>query len=132
MSSSDTGFDWFSILAILVAGGIGLAKSFANKSKNQNDVPRPFEVEYENKQNTEEEERTVVEGYGNLTKKENRDDRIHFEPIFEGGDYYKQQPELSIEFSSLFKEESEEEEEHPEFDGRQAIISSEILRRPQY
>lgn len=132
MSDSSSGFDWFSILAILVAGGISIFKGLSNKSKKQS-ATIPRHPEYTDQE--EEGNDTMVEGYNIFTVKEEEVPEISVEH-FSAGDYYKEPVKETEDIHSIHTdvhaEDVTEENEYQDFDIRQAVISSEILRRPQY
>lgn len=134
-------FDWGSIVAILIAGGIGLAKHLSSKNRRQ-------ETRILTQETLPEEEMTVAEYKRSIyspvsesfsrdifLEEEDEDEKID-EPEIMPGDYYYNEPlpkkEISIPPDSpLFQEQTEEEEVY-DFDIRKAIISSEILKRPQF
>ena len=103
MNISTAEFDWISLILVIGAGLIGWIKS-NNAKKTQ--VPPVFE---QPGQIGEEEE--ILPNVEEYTITENKD--------------------VSDDRDELPAEENEEEE-HVQFDIRQAIISSEILKRPQY
>ena len=119
MNISTAEFDCISLILVIGAGLIGWIKS-NNAKKTQ--VPPVFE---QPGQIGEEEE---IEGY---TITENKD--VSDEPVIQEvvADYYRD-PEVMIDDRNELPAENNEEEEPVQFDIRQAIISSEILKRPQY
>lgn len=119
MNISFAGFDWISVLIIVVAGIMGLVKSTnANKKKPHPVFSMPFEEEEE-----EEEEGYTSPMEHKITELSDMESVI-------SDDYYpKKQSADRLERS----ENAEEEEiQAPVFDIRQAIISSEILKRPEF
>lgn len=127
-------FDWISLLVVVVAGIIGLIKSATKKAP-----ARPAGIPREYTPETEKEE--TVEWLNDIDIKENFRENYQkaerFGEVMPEGDYYKQ-PEKSMEEEKpLFEgyveleKEAEREEAH-RFNIRQAVISSEILRRPEY
>lgn len=128
MSESNTGFDWFSVLAILVAGGISVVKAMSNKSKQRTAARSRGIPEYreEHEEYTESGE-SMIDDYTNPYYKEQDSEK----PIL-GGDYYSASSDISAEDNASLDLPEESEQRHADFDLRQAIISSEILRRPQY
>ena len=109
MNISTAEFDWISLILVIGAGLIGWIKS--NNAKK-----------------TQEEILPNIEEY---TITENKD--VSDEPVIQEivADYYRD-PEVMIDDRNELPAENNEEEEHVQFDIRQAIISSEILKRPQY
>ena len=130
MSDSGSGFDWISILAIIVAGGISIIKGLSKKTKRE-EPPVWREPEYTYEEEEEEpEERTIVEEYNDIVlKKESVPSAVAGPTFF--GDYYKTPKVPEEDILHILQEEPEEEPVH-DFDIRQAVIASEILRRPQY
>lgn len=123
MNISTAGFDWISLILVIGAGLIGWIKS-NNAKKTQ--VPPVFEQP--DWIGEEEESLPDVEEY---TITENQD--VSDEPVIQevGTDYYRDPKVMTDDRNELPTEENEEEE-YVQFDIRQAIISSEILKRPQY
>ena len=113
MNISTAEFDWISLILVIGAGLIGWIKS-NNAKKTQ--VPPVFE---QPGQIGEEEE--ILPNVEEYTITENKD----------VSDYYRD-PKVMIDDRDELPAEENEEEEHVQFDIRQAIISSEILKRPQY
>ena len=109
MNISTAEFDWISLILVIGAGLIGWIKS-NNAKKTQ--VPPVFE---QPGQIGEEEE--ILPNVEEYTITENKD--VSDGPVM-------------IEDRNELPAEENEEEEHVQFDIRQAIISSEILKRPQY
>lgn len=131
MSDSGSGFDWISILAIIVAGGISIIKGLSKKTKREEPpVRREPEYTYEDE---EPEESTIVEEYNDTVLKKEPVFSSITEPTFFGDYYKKPEPQKEEPFfgHEHILEEPEEEVAY-DFDIRQAIIASEILRRPQY
>lgn len=120
MNISTAEFDWISLILVIGAGIIGWIKSNDTKKKR---VPPVYEHP---DWGGEEESLQNVERY---TISE--DQELSVEPIVQEAtaDYYRD-PKISVD-NDLQTEENEEEE-HIYFDIRQAVISSEILKRPQY
>ena len=116
MNISTAEFDWISLILVIGAGLIGWIKS-NNAKKTQ--VPPVFE---QPGQIGEEEE---------ILPNENKD--VLDGPVIQEivADYYRD-PKVMIDDRDELPAEENEEEEHVQFDIRQAIISSEILKRPQY
>lgn len=77
------------------------------------------------------EEEEILPNIEEYTITENKD--VSDEPVIQEivADYYRD-PEVMIDDRNELPAENNEEEEHVQFDIRQAIISSEILKRPQY
>ena len=97
---------------------------FNNAKKTQ--VPPVFE---QPGQIGEEEE--ILPNVEEYTITENKD--VSDGPVIQEivADYYRD-PKVMIDDRDELPAEENEEEEHVQFDIRQAIISSEILKRPQY
>lgn len=131
--------DWVSILAIIIAGVIGLVKSSARK-KNTRPSPvapsvGPQREEYRRMEEEQQDEQEPL--YPSET--------IAVEPTpAYSGDFYRA-PQASwkesllsengtneIEAVSFGEENNPDEPEHLQFDIRQAIIISEILQRRSY
>ena len=118
-------FDWISLLVVVVAGIIGMIKSGTKKtSHNPVDIPREYVSEMEREE--------TVEWFNDpdiptkFSVQENR------EEMSMPGDSYKETEEQPL-FSSVPEENTElENEALRHFNLRQAIIGSEILRRPEY
>ena len=117
MNISTAEFDWISLILVIGAGLIGWIKS-NNAKKTQ--VPPVFE---QPGQIGEEEEILP-----NVEDKDVSDGPVIQEIV---ADYYRD-PKVMIDDRDELPAEENEEEEHVQFDIRQAIISSEILKRPQY
>ena len=111
MNISTAEFDWISLILVIGAGLIGWIKS-NNAKKTQ--VPPVFE---QPGQIGEEEE--ILPNVEEYTITENKD--VSDGPVIQ-----------EIDDRDELPAEENEEEEHVQFDIRQAIISSEILKRPQY
>lgn len=129
MSIVKADFDWISLLVVVVAGIIGLIKSNTKKTtpKPVADMPRGFMSE-----NPDEE---TVEWFNNTDYAESISLQQEFEETKMQGDYYKQPetlPEENPDFACTSGDIEMEIEELKHFNLRQAIISSEILRRPEY
>lgn len=114
-------FNWFSLLILVIAGVIGIVKSMnANKQGRQPAFELPDFGE----------EKDTLEEYIN--------------PEFEPRDYQQSNSNQSFDYDVtknevgiineplIMQTEDEEPATQPEFDIRQAIISSEILRRPEF
>lgn len=119
-------FNWISLLIIVVATVIGMVKSNTKK-----EARKPV---FQHPDLTEEEDMKMGEWYTKIEKEEIADNKPTQKNM--PGDYYKTMPkEEKKEQSSVFQTEPEEEEvveKHTSFDIRQAVIASEILRRPEY
>lgn len=114
-------FNWISLVLIAVAGIIGVRKSRSGKSD------RPFETnlpEFDSWTAEPEEEHWDEEEWerteATSVSPEIPEDSDHWSPV---------SPEKETPESTAAEE---EQEEHPSFDIRQAIISSEILKRPEF
>lgn len=116
-------FDWISLLVILVAGIIGLIKA-TKKEKMSGSAGIPSE-------HTSSSEDATVEWLNNSENNGESTIQSKKESIL-AGDYYGLRKGTIREekFEQLTNE--EETENTYSFDIRQAIISSEILRRPEY
>ena len=123
MNISTAGFDWISLILVIGAGLIGWIKS-NNAKKNQ--VPPVFE-----RPDWIGEEEEVVPNVEEYVITESQD--FSDEPVIQEvvADYYRD-PKVMADDRNESPTEENEEEEHVQFDIRQAIISSEILKRPQY
>lgn len=123
MNISTAGFDWISLILIIGAGLIGWIKR-NNEKKNQ--VPPVFE-----QPDWVEEEEEILPNIEEYTIVENQD--IPDEPVVQemDADCYRE-PQVMADNKNELPTEENEKEEHVQFDIRQAIISSEILKRPQY
>ena len=77
------------------------------------------------------EEEEILPNVEEYTITENKD--VSDGPVIQEivADYYRD-PKVMIDDRDELPAEENEEEEHVQFDIRQAIISSEILKRPQY
>lgn len=118
MDISFAGFDWISVLIIVVAGIMGLVKSTnANKKKPHPVFSMPFEEEEE-----EEDEGYTSPMEYKITESSDMESVV-------SDDYY---PEKQPANRPESPENAEEEIQAPAFDIRQAIISSEILKRPEF
>lgn len=121
-------FDWISLLVVVVAGIIGLIKSGTKKTSG-----KPVHIPSEYRPGMQEEK--TVEWLNDFDSKDEAAQQEYMEEII-SGDYYKQpeeQPqEDSLIYTPVSEEAEREEEELKHFNLRQAIISSEILRRPEY
>lgn len=123
-------FDWISLLVVVVAGVIGMIKSGTKKTQSRSiDIPREYIPEMQ--------EEETVEWFNDIDIKENVPSQEYVEEVIVQGDYYKQPEKERSEADNstpLFMPEKEEmeNEELKHFNLRQAIISSEILRRPEY
>ncbi len=120
-------FNWISLLVIVIALVIGMMKS---KTKKTMERPVFFPPEYEPKEETEEWY-TVPEfsdGREDFRKDTDtaRESEVIVEPSQSAIEY---QP---FEDTPVFHDVEEKEEEPVRIDLRQAIISSEILRRPDF
>lgn len=120
-------FNWISFLIIVVAAIIGVVRSNAKKQS-----PKPV-FNLPDFQEQEEEDQKIEEEYTEpvyVATFETQQEEVKLP-----GDYYREPKETLQEESPVhhaLEEEGEEEERHAQFDIRQAIISSEILRRPQF
>lgn len=122
-------FDWISLLVIAVAGIIGMIKSGTKKTPD-----RPVNIPREYVPEMQEEE--TVEWFNDRDMNRKNPFQEEVEEIMIQGDYYKQ-PEEHTEANDpldtfIPEQENLENEELAHFNLRQAIISSEILRRPEY
>lgn len=113
-------FDWFSLLAILGAGIIGMVKARSNKTRRpQTTSPqRDYEYHEENEEEYTHEQETASSVFSMF-----------------GMDITPEKNAEELTIPSLFEAETESistEAENEDFDIRQAIISNEILNRPQY
>lgn len=120
MNISTAEFDWISLLFLAGAGLIGVIRAKQGGQKKMvkdifaPDLPDSYE----------EEEIPEYRGHTGEVREENG--------YTETSDYYRERvpaSDLSVNFAG---EETDQEEDYPHFDIRQAIISSEILKRPQY
>ena len=121
-------FDWISLLLVLGAGVFGLIKSSNDQKKKRRTSLPPYMPQFE----TEEEEETEDENYtlSDPVKDARYTDIFVNEVVVPKTDYCQEKtPEFEKE-----PEQVEEKEEiyTPHFDIRQAVISSEILKRPEY
>lgn len=123
MNISTAEFDWISLILVIGAGLIGWIK---NNNAKKTQVPPVFE---QPGQIGEEEE--ILPNVEEYTITENKD--VSDGPVIQEivADYYRD-PKVMIDDRDELPAEENEEEEHVQFDIRQAIISSEILKRPQY
>ena len=114
-------FNWISLVLIVVAGIIGMRKSRTGKSEHPSEANLP---EFEPWAAEPEEEHWDE-------KEWERPEEVSVSPeIPEDSDHLSQVcPEKDLPESTTTEE---EQEEHPSFDIRQAIISSEILKRPEF
>lgn len=117
-------FNWISLLIIIVATVIGMIKSNSKKEKRRPIFPEPY---------MEGEENEIEEDYTNpviITEQEIISKKEKFVP----GDYYREPIQTEKqENSPIYQSDKEEKnEEYFQLDIRQAIISSEILRRPEF
>lgn len=120
MSIVKADFDWISLLIMVGAGIIGLIKA-QGKEKGTKVRPREHTSSSENREKVE---------WFNIPENEENTIEKQEESIL-AGDYYRAQTEnKSDEFQPMTEE--EETENTYSFDVRQAIISNEILRRPEY
>lgn len=117
-------FNWISFLIIVVAAIIGVVRSNAKKQG-----PKPV-FNFPDFQEEEEEDQKIEEGY--TEPKYVTITEIQKEEVKPEGDYYREPKETPQEESPIYQAQEEEEERHAQFDIRQAIISSEILKRPQF
>lgn len=118
-------FNWISFLIIIVATVIGMLKSNSKKQVRKPIFQEPdFQLEEEDDENESEERYTNAE-YTPLLQ-----DIADME--LPGDHYGIQQKEKLQEESPISNETEEDNEEYTRFDIRQAIISSEILKRPQF
>lgn len=116
-------FNWISFLIIIVATVIGMVKS---NSKKQVRKPVFQEPDFQ----MEEDENETEEYYTTTEYTPLQQDIAAMELP---GDHYRiQQEEKLQEDSPIYNETEEDNEERIRFDIRQAIISSEILKRPQF
>lgn len=116
-------FNWISFLIIIVATVIGMVKS---NSKKQVRKPVFQEPDFQ----MEEDENETEEYYTTTEYTPLQQDLASMELP---GDHYRiQQEEKLQEDSPIYNETEEDNEERIRFDIRQAIISSEILKRPQF
>lgn len=124
MNVSLAGFDWISLLLIVIAGIIGLVKSSnAQKKRQQPIFPKPYREEDDIETNDEGNYATP-EFTGNT-------ETISTpmpEPLFSTDYYRKREPEKK---NTLIVDD-DDDDEVPQLDIRQAIISSEILKRPEF
>lgn len=119
MSIIKADFDWISLLIMIGAGIIGLIKA-QGKGKRTKTSPRRYTSSSEDKK---------VEWF-NIPAKEEVIIEKQEESIL-AGDYYRAQTENKSDEFQPMTEEVETENTYS-FDVRQAIISNEILRRPEY
>lgn len=117
-------FNWISFLIIVVATIIGVVRSNSKKQGRKPVFELPdFQME-------EEEDKRVEEEYTEpvfATISEPRKEEVKLP-----GDYYREAVETPKEESPIYHTADDEEERHVQFDIRQAVISSEILKRPQF
>lgn len=123
MNISTAEFDWISLILVIGAGLIGWIK---NNNAKKTQVPPVFEQP--DWVGEEEEILSNVEEY-TIAKNQNVSDESVIQKV--GTDYYRD-PKIMADNRNELPTEENEEEEHVQFDIRQAIISSEILKRPQY
>lgn len=129
MNISTAEFDWISLLFLAGAGIIGMIKARQGGQKKMvKDIFTPdLPDSYEEEEDEIPEYRKNVQ---EVTEERWRTETLVEEPV-PTTDYYREiVPESGL--SKNFTEEETEEEVHPHFDIRQAVISSEILKRPQY
>lgn len=109
-------FNWISFVLIIVAGIIGMIKSNARKSRYPS---APLDLEVYEEEETEKK-------YGCEEERERKEIQVPTDNDFsEEIVLKKERPDCSVM-------EEDEEEYHSQFDIRQAIISSEILKRPEF
>ena len=125
-------FNWISFLIIIVATVIGMVKSNSKKNVRKPAFPMPDFEPYQN-----EEEYTIsdnmpipVESFQDESAAE--EPQLQVTPTGLPGDHYKDSIEKSLKDSPIYASVAEEEKESLHWDLRQAIISSEILRRPEF
>lgn len=116
-------FNWISFLIIIVATVIGMVKS---NSKKQVRKPVFQEPDFQ----MEEDENETEEYYTTTEYTPLQQDIAAME--LPGDHYHIRQEEKLQEESPIYQEAEEDNEEYARFDIRQAIISSEILKRPQF
>lgn len=116
-------FNWISFLIIIVATVIGMVKSNSKKQVRKPVFQEP-DFQMEEDENETEEYYTTTE-YTPLQQD-------HTAMELPGDHYRVRQEEKLQEESPIYNETEEDNEEHARFDIRQAIISSEILKRPQF
>ncbi|MEG0796503.1 MAG: hypothetical protein RR397_08395 [Odoribacter sp.] len=120
--------DWISIVILAIAGLGSLIKAFEKKKQQQ-------KPEFQQPEERDEEMLDEIEEEYTNYKSKVKEASYSVETI-PSTDYYKKTMTPSLkeekENLTLLSVEEEEKEENPHFDIRQAIISSEILNRPQY
>lgn len=118
-------FNWISFVIIIVATVIGMVKS--------NNKKQPRRPDYEDQDFETEEGNVMVGDYTNQDFERLKATLQQKEERGLPGDYYAPINEQPAETSLTYQDEEEENgETHTVLDIRQAIISSEILRRPQF
>lgn len=114
-------FNWISLVVLVIAGVIGMVKSKSSKPRQKPVFPFP---DFEPYPAEEEESYTCSEEQEEI-KKDWRQSEL-------AGDYYRKEETMPITDSPVYATPEEEEEYRPQLDLRQAIISSEILKRPEF
>lgn len=118
-------FNWISFVIIIVATIIGMVKSNTKK--------QPRRPDYEDPDYETEDGNVMVGDYTNQDFERLKVALQQKEERGLTGDYYAPINEQPAETSLIYKDEEDENEEtHTVLDIRQAIISSEILHRPQF
>lgn len=119
-------FDWISLLLVVGAGVIGLIKSASKKTPPApGRIPPPY--------TTEANEDETVEWHTDTVSYKPETIQTMEEEIPLSDYYKKPEKETADTNTILFNPDQETEQENRfQLDIRQAIISSEILRRPEY
>lgn len=124
-------FDWISLLVVVIAGVIGMIKSGSRKKPGRPvDLPRQYSPEIQ--------EEETVEWFNNTDYFDKTSSEGNIEEIIVQGNLYERPDEQSEpvenvqEYTFTSENTEQENEELKHFNLRQAIISSEILRRPEY
>lgn len=127
-------FNWISLLIILGASIFGMIKSNSKKTAQKPFYPEP---DYTNEEYEDADERYIV--YESAKDKELEqvlENRFQPETAIHEitDDYYNPVLEEAKKESPVYASgtEEENEEESVYFDIRQAVISSEVLRRPEF
>ena len=129
MNVLQAGFDWISLLIIVIAGIIGMVKSTKAQKKRQQPTFSPSYPEEEEKPEQDwTEEKELSTYFDDLLSKTPQKEELTMP-----GDYYQASKPVQEEVKDTidtFEEDKKEEIAH--FNLRQAIISSEILKRPEF
>lgn len=121
-------FNWISLLVIVIVWIIGMMRS---KTKKTVERPVFFPPEYDTQEDEKEEGYTVSDFSDRkeeswIAANTARESEVTIEPSKSAMNY------RPFENTPVFQDDEEKEEEPIRIDLRQAIISSEILRRPDF